>query len=125
MSDYMKNFMRERRKKRRAKFVELLGGKCVSCGTKSNLQFDHIDPKKKKHNFNQIQDGNESIIHDELKKCVLLCAKCHLEKTKKNNEFVNKDKSPSTHGTVWHYKKFKCRCDECKKAMSDYYFDRK
>lgn len=116
----MKNYMRQRRLNRRNKYIEMLGGKCVSCGSTEDLQFDHINPKRKEFDLNKIKDTNEKTIIKELKKCVLLCPQCHLIKTKHNQEHVNKDKAPSTHGKIWHYKKYKCRCDKCRKAMSDY-----
>lgn len=113
-------YMRNRRRNRRLKFIQLLGGKCQSCGSIEDLQFDHTNPRTKKFDFNQIKDSPESIISKELKKCTLLCRECHLAKTKANNEHVNRDKKPSTHGSIWHYKKFKCRCDKCRAAMSAY-----
>lgn len=119
-SDYMRNYMKQRRKNRRQKFIDLLGGKCVSCGSTENLQFDHQNAKKKTFDINSIKDGKESIILKELKKCVLLCPSCHLNKTKDNKEHINKDKKPARHGTLWMYKKYKCRCPKCQKAMSLY-----
>lgn len=119
-SEYMRNYMRERRRNRRKKFIELLGGKCVNCGATKNLQFDHQKAKKKQFDLNDIKDGKEEVILKELKKCVLLCPECHLEKTKSNKEHVNKDKKPARHGTLWMYKKYKCRCKKCRTAVSDY-----
>jgi 5-methylcytosine-specific restriction endonuclease McrA len=119
--EYMRNYMRERRKARRDKFIKLLGGKCVQCGSVDNLEFDHRNPKYKKYDYNNLKDSAEKTILKELKKCVLLCANCHLQKTKDNKEHINKDKKPARHGTIWMYKRYKCRCSKCKKAMSDYF----
>lgn len=119
-SEYMRQYMKKRRNNRRNKFIQMLGGKCSSCGATDNLQFDHVNPKHKKHDINAIKDGNEDKILKELKRCVLLCVRCHLQKTKDNKEHVNRDKKPSTHGKIWHYKHYKCRCNKCRKAMSDY-----
>lgn len=116
----MREYMRNRRKARRAKFIDLLGGKCIQCGSKDNLQFDHVNPKKKEFDLNQIKDGNEAVIAKELKKCVLLCSNCHLEKTKSNKEHVNKDKQPARHSTIHMYKNYGCRCGGCRKAMRVY-----
>lgn len=124
-SDYMRDYMKSRRKARRAKFIDLLGGKCVSCGATENLQFDHSDAKKKEFDLNAIKDSNEGTILKELKKCVLLCGDCHLDKTKTNKEHINKDKKPARHGTLWMYKKYKCRCQKCKKAVSSYMKNKK
>lgn len=119
-SEYMRDYMKARRKARRAKFIELLGGKCQSCGSTDDLQFDHAKAKSKEFDLNSIKDGNEGLILKELKKCVLLCPTCHLAKTKNNKEHINKDKKPARHGTIWMYKKYKCRCQKCRKAMSSY-----
>lgn len=118
--EYMREYMRNRRKERRKKFIALLGGKCISCGKKENLQFDHVNPKFKKFDLNDIKDSKETKILKELKKCVLLCPECHLKKTKENKEHVNKNKKPARHGTIWMYKRYKCRCTKCKDAMSKY-----
>jgi 5-methylcytosine-specific restriction endonuclease McrA len=119
-SDYMRDYMKSRRKARRAKFIDLLGGKCVSCGSTDNLQFDHANAKKKEFDLNAIKDSNEKTILKELKKCVLLCGDCHLDKTKTNKEHINKNKKPARHGTLWMYKKYKCRCRKCRMAISTY-----
>lgn len=121
------DYMRNRRKARRAKWIALLGGECIDCGeTDANLlQFDHKHPKRKEHDLNSIKDGNEEIVLKELSKCVLRCAPCHLKKTKDKNEHINRDKSPSTHGSIWHYKSRKCRCPKCRRAMRLYYFKSK
>lgn len=119
-SEYMRDYMKQRRQNRRAKFIDLLGGKCVNCGSIDNLQFDHANAKKKEFDLNQIKDSNEGTILKELKKCVLLCDKCHLNKTKANKEHINKNKKPARHGTPWMYKKYKCRCRKCRMAISNY-----
>jgi 5-methylcytosine-specific restriction endonuclease McrA len=124
-SEYMAEYMKNRRKARRAKFIELLGGKCVNCGSTENLQFDHANAKKKEFDINQVKDGKEEIILKELKKCVLLCPECHLDKTKANKEHINKDKKPARHGTPWMYKKYKCRCRKCRMAISHYIKNKK
>ena len=73
---------------------KLLGAKCVYCGSKEHLQFDHINPsnimmrdmsrsKREWHYFKEILKGNIQ----------LLCYPCNLEKgdraqiyfTKENN----------------------------------------
>ena len=117
--------MKARRSKRRQKMIDLLGGKCSNCGSKNQLEFDHKNPKKKSFDYNDIQDGPEDLILKEVNKCNLLCKPCHFKKTMEKQEFVNKDKKPSDHGSVWHYKRHKCRCDKCRKAISDYYYSRK
>jgi len=111
-------YFRKRRKERRKKFLQLLGGKCENCGTTKNLQFDHLDPKTKSRSIGKIWHADENEIEDEVLKCQLLCEPCHRAKTLEKAEYGKE----SDHGTIWRYKKHKCRCDECRKAMSDYYY---
>lgn len=112
-AEYHKN----RRSKRKNKLLALLGGKCAICGSKENLQFDHKDPKHKKFHISRRVTSPEESIIDELKKCQLLCKSCHHQKTLENQEYGLE----SEHGTIWKYKRG-CRCDLCKKAISDYYY---
>ena len=71
----------QRRKIRERKklLVEMLGGKCESCGTTKNLQFDHIDPTTK--SFSIAKKYMSPVVFEEIKKCQLLCYECHLKKT--------------------------------------------
>lgn len=113
---------KKRRAARRAKLIDILGGKCVRCGSKENLHFDHKNKKQKTLDIAHSIDTKEDILLKEIKKCQLLCKDCHLAKTKEEWDWgVPKPE----HGTIWYYKKYKCRCDKCKKAMSDYYFSKK
>ena len=82
--DHLNKIARESRLKRKAIMIEMLGGKCVDCGTTENLQFDHIDPSKKSFNIACVL--SERMLA-ELEKCELRCGDCHLEKTK--NDFLN------------------------------------
>ena len=77
---------RKYRKEARIKCVEYLGGKCVKCGTTHNLQFDHIKREGKKYEISLKITNNFDSIKEELNKCQLLCAPCHLEKTAKEWE---------------------------------------
>ena len=70
---------RRKIKERKKLLVEMLGGKCESCGTTKNLQFDHIDPTTK--SFSIAKKYMCPIVFEEVKKCQLLCFNCHLEKT--------------------------------------------
>ena len=74
---------REQHKEKRAICLEYLGGKCVKCGTIHNLQFDHIDRTTKKYEISTKLSYNFDTLKEELDKCQLLCAPCHLEKTAK------------------------------------------
>ena len=78
-----KEHRREKRKRCRSKCIEYLGGKCVVCGTTHNLQFDHIKREGKKYEIAGRVACNFDNLKEELDKCQLLCAPCHLDKTAK------------------------------------------
>jgi len=107
---------KERRNKRRLNLITLLGGKCANCGSKKDLHFDHQDPGKKSNRIANLIDAPEDILMAEVNKCILLCSKCHREKTREKGEH---GQPKARHGTIWMYKK-ECRCPECKAAMSEY-----
>jgi hypothetical protein len=92
---------------RRAAGVELLGGKCVECGSTEELEFDHVDPVQKiSHRIWSWADARRLA---ELAKCQLLCAGCHLEKTRRyaSTSLVT--------GVKNHHKKG-CACRVCQRA---------
>jgi len=107
-----------RREERKAKLIAFLGGKCKKCKSTKNLQFDHIDKKKKLFDISYAIDTNYDRLIEEVKKCQLLCADCHREKTKEAWDYAVE---PGRHGTLHFYRNKACRCDECKKAARKYY----
>ena len=78
-----KEHRREYRQEKKAICLEYLGGKCVVCGTTHNLEFDHIKREGKKYEISSRVSNNFDNIKEELDKCQLLCAPCHLDKTAK------------------------------------------
>lgn len=68
------------RKNRRAAAVKLLGGKCVVCGSRSRLEFDHIDRSTKRLPSNYLATASAAKFWAEIRKCQLLCRHCHLAK---------------------------------------------
>ena len=80
-------YMREAVKKRRRKLREMAraskGSKCAICGydkCQRALSFHHLDPDKKE--FTLSTKGltrSWSKIEAEIKKCILVCANCHME----------------------------------------------
>lgn len=94
-------------KDRRDKGLAILGGICAECGSSDNLEFDHIDPKKKTANMARLWSCSWTAIEAELVKCQLLCTECHLAKTVE--QFTTK-----AHGTPSMYKNHKCRCAICR-----------
>ncbi len=78
-----KEFQREYCKKKRVYCLEYLGGKCVKCGATERLEFDHIKREGKKYSIASKLSYKFDYLKEELDKCQLLCAPCHLDKTAK------------------------------------------
>ena len=78
-----KKWQRKARKERKTKLIEILGGKCVSCGYSrctAALDFHHKNEKLKKFgiaDFGLCRKWEKLV--EEIKKCVLLCRNCHAE----------------------------------------------
>jgi hypothetical protein len=104
------------------RFIDLLGGKCERCGATEGLQFDHRKPNKKEFRISNRIDAPEDILLKEVMKCVLLCAKCHRDKTRELGEH---GQPKARHGTLHMYKHYGCRCKKCKKRMSEYNKERR
>ena len=72
-------------RKRRSHLIDLLGGKCVICGSTERLEIDHIDPATKEFDISSmVLHTSEKHLTEELQKCQLLCRKCHIQKSKKD-----------------------------------------
>lgn len=112
---YMREYMLKRYHSRRAEAAKQLGGKCVRCGCKEDLQFDHIDPATKSFPIAKMWSINKKDFQAEVLKCQLLCQPCHNQKTLKDRGFKI---AKGTHGTVSSRRY--CNCDLCKKAVRDY-----
>lgn len=72
------------RKNTKNKMILSMGGKCQICGYSKcgdALEFHHVDEALKEFSFNQASKYNFKItkIMCELKKCILLCSRCHRE----------------------------------------------
>ncbi len=82
-AEYMREAVKKRRKKLREMAREYAGGKCAVCGyakCSRALSFHHLDPKKK--DFGVAAKGltrSWEKIKNEIDKCILLCANCHME----------------------------------------------
>lgn len=74
--------VREWRKNTRRKAIEAMGGKCVCCGyskTVTNLAFHHLDADNKVFTIQSGRTRSWEAIVAELRKCVLVCVRCHVE----------------------------------------------
>lgn len=74
--------------------VDAAGGKCSKCGYSdciAALDFHHIDPDTKEINLNT--NINLKTKLKEIKKCVLLCCRCHRElHWKESIDFIDKNR---------------------------------
>lgn len=71
----------ERNRSRKLKAIEYFGNQCLDCGLSYHpcvYQFHHLDPNGKDVNPSAAMKGDESKMWKELKKCVMLCANCHM-----------------------------------------------
>lgn len=78
---------------------------CVKCGSRDDLQVDHIDGAQKVSH--RIWSWTAKRREAELAKCQVLCTPCHRSKTKA-------DLYPEIHGSHTTYVRRGCRCDACK-----------
>ncbi len=117
-----KEYIREYRKKRKQLALDMLGGKCVVCGTEDNLHFDHITPENKVNEISSMFTSNINVFIDEVKKCQLLCSDCHIEKSINEGDYLINRKSWE-HG-VSGYINQKCRCEICKEQYRVFRSDR-
>ena len=64
----------------------LLTDHCVECGSRENLEFDHLHPHFKQEKLSLSLNRNKEFIAKEAPKCQVLCRSCHMEKTKRQRE---------------------------------------
>ena len=114
-NEYMQQYMLERYHRRRNEAISKLGGKCVQCSERGNLDIDHIDPHTKSFTLAQCGSASEERWQDELQKCQLLCKPCHRNKTLKDR---GQKSAREVHGTLSSYRY--CKCELCKAAKSEH-----
>lgn len=108
---YMRDYMTRRYHRRRDAAIEALGGRCVECGSREDLELDHVDPSTKSFEIGKIlSTGSEAKVEAELAKCVLRCSSCHRTKTAMELDW-------DRHGTYSSYRRRGCRCDACVEAF--------
>lgn len=74
----------ERGYARKIELINIRGGSCEECGYRDNLAalcFHHVDESSKKFELTlrELSNHRKEVIMEEFKKCVVLCANCHLE----------------------------------------------
>jgi 5-methylcytosine-specific restriction endonuclease McrA len=87
--EYHRKYSKDYYHKRKNELIIMLGGKCSDCGSSIGLQFDHIDPKGTNIRIGKLLSYSKEVILQELKKCQLLCKKCHYKKSKKEGSLKN------------------------------------
>ena len=78
------------RNRQKQKAVAYLGGKCIKCGYNkclAALHFHHTDPAKKDWKPSRLMSYRWELVKEELDKCELLCANCHMEMHEGITEF--------------------------------------
>lgn len=109
--EYHREYNRNRYQLRREEFKNLLGGKCVVCGSTDSLEFDHIERETKSFSIGRLLNVSKERALEELSKCQLLCITHHKEKTIKE--------SSVPHGGGLTGKR-NCRCPLCAPLKDQY-----
>ena len=104
---YQKTWIRKRREE------YFKNKECEWCGSTVKLVIHHENPKNKISHA--VWSWGEARRNAELKKCVVLCDKCHRQ--------YHTPKSPLIHGTRNAYHEKKCRCKKCREWSHDYMAD--
>jgi hypothetical protein len=111
----MAEYMAKRRADRRKGLIAWLGGVCVRCGTREDLEFDHIDPATLSFRINGPSlDKPWRVLYTEARKCQLLCRQHHWEKTLENGEVAVVEHGGGSSG------KKNCKCQPCKERKAEY-----
>jgi hypothetical protein len=79
-SDRIKNW----RRKTKRRIIDSFGGKCGICGydkCDDSQDFHHLDPSEKEFSLGSVRASNRNwnSLVLELRKCVMLCCRCHRE----------------------------------------------
>lgn len=114
--EYMRQYMKRRYHERKDRAILFLGGKCIKCGTVEDLQFDHKDRKGKGFTISMLWSINEKDFWVEVKKCQLLCRKCHNIKTL---DELGRVSARDRHGTLSSFRY--CKCDICRAAARKWF----
>ena len=107
-AEYLRGYNKAWKAGRRAKLVEMLGGKCARCGATEDLEFDHIDPATKCFTISGALSKAWSELVEEALKTQLLCPPCHREKGYEDR--------PEIEHSYYRYWYHGCRCTVCRAA---------
>ena len=97
------DYKRRARRATRIKALEYLAEKgCCGCGERDPrvLEFDHIEPCKKKHGMSDLfSDGyswGSEKLRSEIRKCRVICANCHRKHTIDQQDYYAHEEVQST-----------------------------
>lgn len=111
----MAKYMLARYRTRRNAAIEILGGKCVICGSIENLEIDHIDPSTKTMSVSKMWSCSQEKYDAEIQLCQLLCNEHHKAKTSQELRVP--------HGGGVSGKR-NCPCELCRAKKREYYLMR-
>ena len=77
---------RRKRERAHALIVERLGDLCVECGAKP-VEYAHRDRNTKRFSLNQAWRHPLNEIEAEIAKCRVLCSRCHIAETIRNEDW--------------------------------------
>lgn len=111
--------------RRRKAWLEA-NGPCARCGSRENLEVDHIDRTQKVSHH--IWSWSAVRRDAELAKCQVLCQSCHIQKGREVGDQGSRRSVPKRHGSHRMYVYERCRCDPCrawKRESNKAYQDKK
>lgn len=117
---YHSEYMASRYKKRRKEAFEILGDRCIKCGSTKDLELDHKNRGLKAFDGTRMTAVSHDKFLKEIWKCQVLCRECHILKTILE---IGRKPARGTHGTLSSYRY--CKCHICRKANSDWQKDYK
>lgn len=85
-AEWHREYQRRRYHERMALARQRLGGKCASCGSGQDLDFDHVVPGTKTRLISEATNWSLARFMAEVDKCQLLCRPCHIQKSVTNGE---------------------------------------
>lgn len=119
-SEKQKEYQRNKSRERRKFYIKLCGGRCKKCGSTKLLEFHHRDRETKVFDIAVVWTRRQETIEKELNKCDLLCHICHHKETAKERGYYT-----APHGTITAYKRYGCRCKDCRHANAEYEHSRR
>lgn len=101
--DKFRLWRRKTRAKKRLEIRALINGMknvpCADCNGKFDpcvMDFDHIDPSKKKANIGVLARRSDmKHLMEEISKCEIVCANCHRLRTKRKGHYFSKNTTPN------------------------------